>query len=620
MKKLFLLLFLFTGCNSGLFAEKISSYTVNIIVQQSGELHVSETIQYDFEGLSKHGIFRDIPFTVKGSVLPKDIGIHNFSVQMDGKKVDWEQSILNSFDSGDMIRIKIGSPSTYITGKHIYTISYQVKKGVLPSSFNASQDAIRWNTIGTGWEIPIEKTESNFHFPPSLAQNNVSVQTFKGQFSSQGSGSKVIWINNHHFQQNTNHLAAHEGLTIEASYPAGLLHQTGEENMANTSSEKLLGNWHWPVMLGFLLYLFSFFKKYSGVIDERSIAPQYNPPKGMNTLQTGLIYDKFADNEDFSAAVLELGQKGYLEIFQKEKGDEPLLKKTEKSTKDLSSDLQYLMDYILFSKKRSHRLKGYSKAGSAALQNGFEEINKTLYNWSAESGYIRENPQAVRKKFLTMSIWILIPVIILSIYSIFRIYGTETIMILLFSSLFIGVGLFIALSHKSMFQKIFGLIFILTGSAQLIGIMSLKTSFSLLFFSPMTALIIIGITIYIVYHKIGAYTQKGANAHKHILGLKEYMSRVKEDEIRRRLKDDPLYLEKYLPYAVLFGITEHWLSLFDTLDIHYPHWYHGSPYHISNFSSDMNSAATPPPSSSGGSSGGGGFSGGGGGGGGGGSW
>ena len=619
MKKFLLLILLFAGWSSILCAEKISQYDVDVSIQQSGELQITETIHYDFEGASKHGIYRDIPFTVKGSVLPKDIGIYNFSVQMDGKSVEWQQNVLNSFNAGEMIRIKVGSESTTITGEHIYTITYQVKKGVLPSSLDSSQDAIRWNSIGTGWEVPIEKTQSDFHLPHSLDQSNVSVGTFKGQYGSKNSDGEISWINNHHFQLKTNHLAPHEGVTVEVSYPINLLEQSGDKNMALTTSEKVLGDWHWPVMIAFLLYLFGFLKKYSGVIDERSIAPQYNPPKGLNILQAGLIYDKFADNEDFSAAVLELGQKGYLEIFQKDKDDEPLLKKTDKSTKNLSSDLKYLMDHILFSQKRSHRLKRYSKTGSATLQDGFEEINKMLYSWSVESGYIREDPQAIRKKFLSNSIWVLIPIIALSLYSIFRIYGIETVIILLFSSLFISAGLFITLSNKNTFSKIFGSIFIVAGSVQLVGILGFNSSWFLLLFSPITAIVILSIVIYIIYHKVGVYTQKGADAHKHMLGLKEFMNRVKEDEIRRRLEDDPLYLEKYLPYAVLFGITEHWLSLFEILDVRYPHWYHGSISHISNFSSDMNSAATPP-SNSGGSSGGGGFSGGGSGGGGGGSW
>ncbi|MFT7824792.1 MAG: hypothetical protein ABXS92_08510 [Sulfurimonas sp.] len=79
---------------------------------------------------------------------------------------------------------------------------------------------------------------------------------------------------------------------------------------------------------------------------------------------------------------------------------------------------------------------------------------------------------------------------------------------------------------------------------------------------------------------------------------------------------DPLYLEKLLPYAVLFDETEHWIAFFGLLGVTAPEWYEGDINHISDFTSSVDSASTPPSKNSGG----GGFSGGGGGGGGGGSW
>ena len=56
-----------------------------------------------------------------------------------------------------------------MTGKHLYTIAYRVKKGVLPAAQNEENDAIRWNIIGTGWQIPISNVEANFFLPPSLS-------------------------------------------------------------------------------------------------------------------------------------------------------------------------------------------------------------------------------------------------------------------------------------------------------------------------------------------------------------------------------------------------------------------------------------------------------------------
>ncbi len=90
-----------------------------------------------------------------------------------------------------------------------------------------------------------------------------------------------------------------------------------------------------------------------------------------------------------------------------------------------------------------------------------------------------------------------------------------------------------------------------------------------------------------------------------LLALSLTLLILKQDEIKRRLESDPLYLEKMLPYAVLFGETKHWLTFFTALKVSHPLWYHGNPSNMQHFSSSMNSASTPPSSGGSGSSGGG---------------
>ncbi len=283
--------------------------------------------------------------------------------------------------------------------------------------------------------------------------------------------------------------------------------------------------------------------------------------------------------------------------------------------------MKYLMDRVLFNGTESHLLKKDSTTEATKLKDGFETINKILYNWSYVAGYMRQNPQTIRKKFLIRVSFILLPIIALVIYSIVTLHGGEDAFVIIFPIIFVTVGLYITFTNKSIMQKIYGLFFAIMGTIPAIAVFGSSFSITGFFTSPISALAIILFAIYYTYRRVGAYTKKGAYSYKYLLGLKEFMSRVKEDEIKRRLKEDPLYLEKAIPYAVLFGITEHWLKLYETLQATEPLWYHGYYYNMHNFSSGVSSAATPPASSSsGGFSGEGGFSGGGGGGGGGGSW
>ena len=134
--------------------------------------------------------------------------------------------------------------------------------------------------------------------------------------------------------------------------------------------------------------------------------------------------------------------------------------------------------------------------------------------------------------------------------------------------------------------------------------------------------------IYVSHERLGHLTPKGRALQKHLLGLKEFVQRADTDRINRLLQDDPLYLERMLPYAMIFGLTEHWMGQFERFSVAPPAWYQShKPLYM--LRSSVGSAGFVPSSgssfdaySSSGrySSGGGGYSGGGSGGGGGGSW
>jgi hypothetical protein len=180
LKRHLLLTLLFFGVGLSLHAEKITQYHIDVNVEQSGELSIIESIEYDFEQVQKHGMFRDIPHTIKKDGRIIDLGLYDFSVQMDNNIVEWKKSTMKSTHAGEIVRLKIGSASTYVTGKHLYRIVYRVKKGVLPSSQNESTDAIRWNIVGSGWKIALYDVSATFKLPESLSQQNVDISTYTG--------------------------------------------------------------------------------------------------------------------------------------------------------------------------------------------------------------------------------------------------------------------------------------------------------------------------------------------------------------------------------------------------------------------------------------------------------
>lgn len=618
-KTLFILLF--AGFCITSWAENISKYDVNIMVEQSGELSIVENIVYDFEKTPKHGIFRDIPCQIKFGSVIKDLGLYNFSVTFDNRPAQWTQTIMHSPRTGKVIRLKIGSPNLYITGKHTYHISYRVKKGVLPSATIPNYDSIRWNIIGTGWNVLIQNITAHFFLPITLTQKNTHISVFTGSYGSKENRAKTEWITSQILEVKIDKLLPHEGATVEIAYPPNALKQSGEINVKPTFADLFFANWHWAALAGFLLYFYIIFKKFGGFKDRSAIVVRYEPPKGMSVLQAGLILDKNADNEDLTAAILELANLGYLKILSGDEYKYPILKRIHKATNSLTMDQKYLLEEIFFKKKDTFILKSGSETISEKLKNGFNYINDNLYKWSVDSGYMVENIEKVRKFFLITTIFLLIPVVLLAGYTFYR-FMSEDAIFAIFLSIAAVIGGLINLKQPQMktygtIGKVLIIFFVIFVSVLILqqgGISIID-----LLKGPMGVIIIILIGMVFVYAHLGKFTKKGIKAQKYLLGLKEFIKRVKQDEIKRRLEEDSKYLEKMLPYAVLFKELEHWLGFFDLFQVPTPKWYRGDIYSIRNFSSAVNDAATPPDSSGGGFSGGG-FSGGGGGGGGGGSW
>ncbi len=76
MKRLLLVALCLIGTLSS--AERIQHFVVDTTIEQSGTLFVTETIDYDFEGASRHGIYRDIPFMIKYAEVKRDLGWMTF--------------------------------------------------------------------------------------------------------------------------------------------------------------------------------------------------------------------------------------------------------------------------------------------------------------------------------------------------------------------------------------------------------------------------------------------------------------------------------------------------------------------------------------------------------------
>ena len=119
--------------------------------------------------------------------------------------------------------------------------------------------------------------------------------------------------------------------------------------------------------------------------------------------------------------------------------------------------------------------------------------------------------------------------------------------------------------------------------------------------------ILSGLILLVFAQIMPARTIAGARAHEATLGFKEFLGRVEEERMKKMITSPEMF-ERFLPYAMAFGVADKWAKAFEDIYREPPTWYVGGSgqFSASSFShsiSTMSSAAASSMASSPGSSG-----------------
>lgn len=243
MKKIFLILF--TAFVAVLFlfptktfAEEIRSFDTAITAHRDGGMDVSEKINYDFEDVYRHGIYRYIPTYTKvgnpsassGQALYRISKFSNIRVLRDGKK---EQFSNNS--DAKQLSLKIGNPDKEITGLHLYEIDYTVTNGI--GSNYSDHDEIYWNGTGNGWDTDIDRATITFN--TDLGVQPLKILCFTGPYGSKDTNCSV----SKNMVATSSLLYSSEGLTAVAVYPARTFPKSFLSKEPPSSLGEKFGSW-----------------------------------------------------------------------------------------------------------------------------------------------------------------------------------------------------------------------------------------------------------------------------------------------------------------------------------------------------------------------------------------
>ena len=576
-------------------AERIQTYGVVIEIEPSGDLLITETLEYDFEGAERRGIFRDVPTTLRWEADDRYDRIYPMEVVSVSSPTAPDEYAVEDIGGG-RTRIRIGDPDTYITGAHTYEVVYRIEGGL--NGF-PDHEELYWNAIGGDWAAPIGSSRVVVRAPATITD----AACFAGPVGSNlpcldmaTRGSDAIFRNGE--------LAPFEAFTVVVAVPPGSVERVGPilqerltaTNAIGASPATVGGAIGLGVVLiggvGALLWRggrdvvfrgsqvdqvmggVAGEEERVGLADADAEAPvEFAPPEGLRPGQIGTLLDERANTLDVTATIVDLAVRGYLRIEEIPKTW--FLGKPDWQLVRLTPPGEGQADLLQY--ERTLLTKLFATGDEVLLSDlkntfapSLKAVQEAMYRDIVKRGWFRERPDKVRARWAGMGIVALI------------LSGVATF----FLATQLRVGL--------------------------IGV----------------PLVVASLMLLIGASRMPARTAKGTALTRRVRGFRVVIDKA-ETHMSRWAEEAGVFT-RYLPFAIVFGLTEKWAQAFESLGAGQPDtsWYVSSrPFVYHEFASSLDGFAVSTsgtiastPGGSGGSGFSGGSSGGGGGGGGGGSW
>ncbi len=622
---LLLLLPLSTGT---LAQERILQFTSDVQVQRNGDLIVAETIRLRAEGNEiRRGILRDFPTTYRRQDGTRVVvGLEVRTVTRGGAAENYVTERLNNG-----VRIRIGGADRLIErGEHTYVITYRTTRQI---GFFGSHDELYWNVTGTGWTFAIDMAEARITLPVNVQFRQTAFYT--GPQDARGQDARIVEQQPGRIVfRTTRPLPPRNGLTIAAAWDKGVI--------APPTSEQLARWWlddYFPLAIGCIgllillgYYLFAW-NRVGRDPAGGTVIPLFSPPGGMSAASVRYVRDMGFDDRCFTAAVVELGVNGYLQLTGSA-ADTVMVRRS--GTKEISP-AERAAWHQLFGTRPSLKLE---QANHAILG----EAKTTLQEGLAKAYY--------GTLFHTNTAWSIFGMLgavclaVVVAIAIFVTYSDHEALAMIFATAFVMAVVAIAASLFSAWWRSvrsglpLALAAIFIAGLIVLGLVFVAASgiswASLLVMVPPS---MAGAAAILAFYVLKAPTREGRRVMDAIEGFRQYLGVAEEGRLQflHPPEKTPELFERFLPHAIALDVENAWANRFAAVLAAAAAagaastWYSGLGQYSSDpvgladrLGSDLSytiaSASTAPGSSSSGGSSGGGSSGGGGGGGGGSGW
>jgi uncharacterized membrane protein YgcG len=357
-------------------------------------------------------------------------------------------------------------------------------------------------------------------------------------------------------------LGFREGLTAVVGWDKGLVAEP-------TTSDRALGflasNWPLGLPLLVLAGMFALWRRVGRDPETLPVAVRYEPADSLTPAEAGTLLDESADMRDITATMVDLAVRGHLRI---EERDEKVLLGLMNKKEYVFHRLTPASGGVPLQRHESLVLDGLFDGGAnevrlSELDNEFYRhlgrIKDSIQNRLVDRGFYRSRPDKVKGRWIAGA----------------AVLGA----VIGFGGSVIAAGL-----------DMTPLPWVIAGIGS--GLVMLAFSWIM-----------------------PARTVEGARALERVRGFEEFLRRVEGERFERLVKTPEMF-ERFLPFAMAFGVERKWAKAFQDIYRDPPQWYVGhssGPFNMNGFTSrlsDMSSRASSAMSSSPRSSGGSGFSGG----------
>lgn len=242
----------------------------------------------------------------------------------------------------------------------------------------------------------------------------------------------------------------------------------------------------------------------------KDVAVQFTPPAGLRPGLVGTVYDGVAESRDVTATIVDLAVRGYVRISAVEPedgGPAPTTRGKQRADWEITAQEPPAGDEL--SVMEAHLLNGMFATGpsvrisqlTADFGAVMREAVQALYTEAVHRGWYRRHPRAKRG---------------LSGLALWGLAGATSLVMLLAGGWYGAIGAVLVLGSAGAWQK-FGRV-------------------------------------------LPGRTAKGTAVRIQALAFEEYLKTAEAHQIRFEEAAD--IFSRYLPYAIVFGVADHWAKVF----------------------------------------------------------